>query len=99
MDREPVETLALVQVVEFYNEGNWLLLDRAPWDALAPLFDLSVMIAVPEEELRRRLRRRWEGFGLTEDEIAWKLDGNDLPNGRLVRDGSVPADHVLAWTG
>lgn len=79
-------------------EGNWLLLDRAPWDGLAPLFDVTVMIAVPEEELRRRLRGRWEGYGLTEDEIAWKLDGNDLPNGRLVRDGSRAADHVIAWS-
>lgn len=80
-------------------EGNWLLLDRAPWASLRPLFDVTVMVAVPEEELRRRLRLRWEGHGLSEDEIAWKLDGNDLPNGRLVRDASVPADHVLAWNG
>ena len=80
-------------------EGNWLLLDREPWSGLRPLFDVSVMIAVPEEELRRRLRRRWEGFGLDENEIAWKLDGNDLPNGRLVRDASAMADHVLAWPG
>jgi pantothenate kinase len=77
-------------------EGNWLLLDQEPWSALRPLFDLTVMIEVPEEELRRRLRLRWEGFGLTEDEIAWKLDGNDLPNGRLVRDASAPADYAVA---
>jgi pantothenate kinase len=78
-------------------EGNWLLLDAEPWSALRPLFDVTVMIAVPEAELRRRLRGRWEGYGLSEDEIAWKLDGNDLPNGRLVRDGSVAADHTVAF--
>ena len=75
-------------------EGNWLLLDREPWSALAPLFDATVMIDVPEPTLRARLRARWEHYGLDEDAIAWKLDGNDLPNGRLVRDASRPAD----WT-
>lgn len=75
-------------------EGNYILLDRAPWDALADMFDLTVMIDVPEDELRRRLRERWEHFGLTEDQIAHKLDGNDLPNGRDVIQGSRPADII-----
>lgn len=77
-------------------EGNYLLLTRPPWDALRPQFDVTVMIDVPEEDLRRRLRARWQGFGLTEDEIAWKLDGNDLPNGRVVRAESAAADFVLS---
>lgn len=76
-------------------EGNYLLLRRAPWDSLRPLFDATVMIEVPEEELRRRLRKRWEGYGLSEEEIAWKLDGNDLPNGRVVMAESAPADFVV----
>ncbi len=76
-------------------EGNYLLLDRAPWNTLRPLFDLTVMIEVPEEELRRRLTRRWEGYRLTPEEIAWKLDGNDLPNGRAVMADSAPADVVV----
>lgn len=77
-------------------EGNYLLLRRSPWDALLPLFDVTAMIEVPEEELRARLRRRWEGFGLTENEIAWKLDGNDLPNGRVVMAESAAPGFVLA---
>ncbi|TNC50431.1 nucleoside/nucleotide kinase family protein [Rubellimicrobium rubrum] len=76
-------------------EGNYLLLDQEPWDSLRPLFDTTVMIDVPEETLRARLRRRWEGYGLNEEEIAWKLDGNDLPNGRMVRSASAPAQFVL----
>ena len=76
-------------------EGNYLLLDRAPWTSLRPLFDLTVMIEVPEEELRRRLTQRWEGYRLTPEEIAWKLDGNDLPNGRAVMANSAPADVVI----
>jgi pantothenate kinase len=76
-------------------EGNYLLLRHAPWDSLLPHFDTTVMVEVPEAELRARLRRRWEGYGLTEDEIAWKLDGNDLPNGRLVASESAQAQFVV----
>ena len=74
-------------------EGNYLLLDAPPWDALAPLLDLAVLLDVPEEALRRRLRARWEG--LPEDEVARRVEGNDLPNGRLVRDRSRAPDLVL----
>lgn len=76
-------------------EGNYLLLDRAPWSDLAPLFDLTVFVDVPEDELRRRLTRRWQGYGLTADQIAFKLDENDLPNGRAIIAGSRPADLVI----
>lgn len=77
-------------------EGNYLLLDAPPWRALRPLFDLTVMIDTPEPELRRRLRRRWEGYGLTEEQIAFKLEENDLPNGRTIRNASAQADLVVA---
>lgn len=77
-------------------EGNWLLLDQAPWDRLRPLFDITVLVDVPEHILRARLRGRWERLGLSEPEIAAKLEENDLPNGRLVRDGSVAPDWRIA---
>ncbi len=76
-------------------EGNWLLLNQAPWDRLRPMFDVTVMVDVPEHVLRARLRGRWERLGLSEAEIVAKLEENDLPNGRWVRDGSVAADHVV----
>lgn len=76
-------------------EGNWLLLNQAPWDRLRPMFDITVMVEVPEHVLRARLRGRWERLGLVEAEIVAKLEENDLPNGRWVRDGSVAADHVI----
>jgi pantothenate kinase len=76
-------------------EGNWLLLNQAPWDRLQPMFDVTVMVDVPEHVLRARLRGRWERLGLSEAEIVAKLEENDLPNGRWVRDGSVAADHVV----
>lgn len=82
-----------VQVI--VAEGNWLLLKQSPWDRLRPVFDVTVMVDVPEHVLRARLRGRWERLGLTEDQIIEKLEENDLPNGRWVRDGSIRADHVI----
>lgn len=73
-------------------EGNWLLLNQPPWTRLHPLYDLTAMVEVPEAVLRERLAARWQGFDLPEAEVTARLEANDLPNGRLVRDGSVPAD-------
>ena len=76
-------------------EGNYLLLNAAPWPSLRPQFDLTIRIEVPEDELRRRLTRRWIGYGLTETEIAFKLDENDLPNGRRAVADSAAPDYLL----
>ena len=76
-------------------EGNYLLLNADPWPGLRPLFDTTIRIEVPEEELRRRLTRRWLGYGLTEAEIAFKLDENDLPNGRMAVQHSAAPDYLL----
>ncbi len=76
-------------------EGNYLILTRPPWDSLLAAFDVTVMIDVPEPVLRARLIGRWQGYGLSAEEIAAKVDGNDIPNGRMVRDGSAAADFVI----
>lgn len=77
-------------------EGNWLLLDAAPWTRLHPLYDLTAMVEVPEPVLRQRLAARWQGFDLPDAEVTSRLEANDLPNGRLVRDGSIPAEFRIA---
>ena len=76
-------------------EGNYLLLGRAPWSGLHPLFDLTVRLDVPEDILRARLTQRWQRLGLAPDEVTAKVEGNDLPNGRFVRDASVATDIVI----
>lgn len=73
-------------------EGNYLLLTTGDWPRLAPMFDLTVMVDVPEPVLRARLTARWQHYKLTAEEMAWKLDGNDLPNGRRIIAESRPAD-------
>jgi pantothenate kinase len=77
-------------------EGNYLLLDRAPWDQLFAQFDLTVMIDVSEAELRRRLSQRWEALGFDAEAVALKVEENDLPNGQAVLHHSRAATFLIA---
>jgi pantothenate kinase len=77
-------------------EGNYLLLDEAPWLEAQPLFDLTVWIDVPEAELERRLHARWAHYGKTPAEAQQWIDSNDLPNIRRVVQGSGRADLVVS---
>lgn len=76
-------------------EGNYLLLDRMPWSELAPLFDLTIVIDVPMAELEQRLLARWTDLGRSDDAARAWVEGNDLPNARLVIAGSRRAD--ILW--
>lgn len=76
-------------------EGNWLLLDEAPWTGLAGLFDLTVMLQVSEAEIDRRLRHRWATHGKTPADARHWIDSNDMPNVRRVLHGSRAADVVI----
>jgi pantothenate kinase len=78
-------------------EGNYLLLNEAPWPEAAPLFDLTVWIDVSEAELDRRLQARWAHYGKTPAEARAWIDNNDLPNIRRVTQNSRPADVVIRW--
>lgn len=76
-------------------EGNYLLLDEAPWRDLAPLWDLSVFLPVDMGELERRLVERWLEHGLPEAEARAKAKGNDLANARRVMETRLPPDIEL----
>ncbi len=78
-------------------EGNYLLLEAEPWGRLVPLFDRSLMIEVPEAELRRRLVARWLTHGLDPQAARRRAEENDLANARVVAGGSRPAD--VLWRG
>lgn len=80
-------------------EGNYLLLDLPPWSGLVPIFDFSIFVAPPLEELERRLTARWQAYKLDAAGVDWKLNGNDLPNARLVMEKSRPADLSLIGFG
>ena len=76
-------------------EGNYLLLDQAPWNRLKPYFDFTIFLDVNETELERRLIARWLGFGFDESGAKEKALGNDIPNANLVMNSSAKADLVI----
>ncbi|MBL6946687.1 MAG: AAA family ATPase [Rhodospirillales bacterium] len=76
-------------------EGNYLLLDQAPWSAMTPLFGLTVYLRVEPDILEERLIRRWTDRGAEFDAARNRALSNDMPNARLVAEKSVPADLTL----
>ncbi|PRX08598.1 UNVERIFIED_ORG: pantothenate kinase [Martelella mediterranea] len=72
-------------------EGNYLLLDDIRWQPVTAMFDRTVFIEVPEKTLHDRLTARWAH--LSPEDRERKMDGNDLPNMRLVLAKSRPADY------
>lgn len=76
-------------------EGNYLLLDAAPWADARPLYDLTVALDVPEAELERRLIRRWLDHGHDPAGAEARALSNDIPNARRVLRDSVAAEIVI----
>jgi Panthothenate kinase len=76
------------------TEGNYLLLDEAPWRDLDGLFDLTVFVETAMEDLAARLVRRWLDHGHDQASARRRAEVNDLPNAALVIARSRPADIV-----
>nr|WP_316652043.1 nucleoside triphosphate hydrolase [uncultured Gellertiella sp.] len=79
-------------------EGNYLLLQQGAWSGLLSLFDFTVLIRVPMGELERRLTQRWQGFDYESCAVKAKLEGNDLPNARVVLSQSAAPDLEIVWS-
>ncbi|MBO9396671.1 nucleoside/nucleotide kinase family protein [Shimia sp. R9_2] len=80
-------------------EGNYLLFDAPVWRALSDIWDVSVFLSVPEEELRRRLVERWLTHGLSQEQAVQRAEENDLTNARLVQSQRLRADIEFQNTG
>ncbi len=76
-------------------EGNYLLLNSAPWNRLKPLLDFTLYIDVPEAELVRRLMQRWHEHGFDEAYAKNWIASNDLLNIRTIQANSTKADMVV----
>lgn len=74
-------------------EGNYLMLDVAPWRDLARFFATTVFLDVPEATSRARLEARWKE--LAPDRRRAKIEENDLPNAREVIGRSRPCEFVV----
>lgn len=81
------------------TEGNYLLLDADGWRELRSRFDIAVFVTAPMAIIEERLRRRWLGFQYDDAALLMKMEGNDLPNVRLVLGSSGPADATLRTDG
>lgn len=73
-------------------EGNYLLLDKAPWNRLRPLFDYTIFLDVPLDELERRSIQRWLDHGFDRDYAVNRASSNDIPNVKEVIASSSKAD-------
>jgi pantothenate kinase len=73
-------------------EGNYLLLKQRPWDQLKPLFDFSIFVSEPIEELEQRLIKRWLDHGFDMDYAKNWIASNDLLNIKTVISDSAKAD-------
>ncbi|MBP1885778.1 nucleoside triphosphate hydrolase [Sinorhizobium mexicanum] len=76
-------------------EGNYLMLDEAPWNRLDGAFDFSIFIDPGLEVIERRLLKRWFDHGYDDETARTKAFGNDIPNARRVLDSRRPADRVI----
>lgn len=76
-------------------EGNYLLLNMAPWSVLSAEFDTTLLLTADISVLRSRLNRRWRSSGLGRNEVSRKVDGNDMLNVELVLRASRAPDYVI----
>ncbi len=78
------------------TEGNYLLLDRAPWSSVADLLDEVWYVEVPEEVRLQRLIARHVEFGRTPADARERATrGSDAANARLVAASRPRADLVV----
>ncbi len=72
-------------------EGNYLLLEEAPWSTARAVFDATLFLDPPLAEIERRLIERWLSYGHDRASATRRARGSDLANARLVRERSAPA--------
>jgi pantothenate kinase len=77
------------------TEGNYLLVDTVPWDAVRARLDEVWFVAPDEDERRARLIARHERHGRTHDEAVARADGSDAANARVIATTAPRADVVL----
>jgi pantothenate kinase len=77
------------------TEGNYLLLDTAPWDEVTALLDECWYLDVPQDLRHRRLTARHEAFGRTPEQARERTLGSDERNALLVAASRGRADVVV----
>jgi pantothenate kinase len=73
-------------------EGNYLMFDEDPWNDLTDIWDLTVRLDVPMEELRGRLIQRWLNQNLSRAAATRRAESNDIPNAKRIIDKAITCD-------
>ncbi|APW46088.1 nucleoside/nucleotide kinase family protein [Rhodoferax antarcticus] len=79
------------------TEGNYLLLEDAPWNQLPGMLDEIWFLDVPDELRRQRLVARHMRFGRTEQQALDWMASTDEPNALRITQGRVRADVQVSW--
>lgn len=98
--KDPVDDdIAIAPTVRvIFFEGNYLSLNREPWDQIAGLMDELWFVEVDFEVARRRLVRRHvkAGIAANEEEADVRARENDLVNGREIVEFRLPVQEVIS---
>ena len=79
------------------TEGNYLLLDGAPWSSVAPLLDEVWYVDVDDALRTERLLQRHERFGRSRQQALEWVASVDEPNARLIERSRVRATLDFRW--
>jgi pantothenate kinase len=77
-------------------EGNYLLLDEAPWAGLAGLFDAVAFLDVPDDVRIERLVERHVAFGRERSDAVDFVRDSDEANTRRIAAGRARADVLVS---
>lgn len=78
------------------TEGNYLACDLPGWRAARALMAQVWYVHAPDAERDARLMRRHTTTGRTAEAARAWVDGNDLPNGELVKGSRARCDREVA---
>ena len=76
-------------------EGNYLMFDEDPWNDITGIWDLTVRLDVPMEELRGRLIQRWLNQNLSRAAATRRAESNDIPNAQRIIEKAIACDISL----
>jgi fructokinase len=71
------------------------MFDEDPWNDITTLWDLTVRLDVPMEELRGRLIQRWLNQNLSRAAATRRAESNDIPNAKRIIAKALPCDITL----
>ena len=79
------------------TEGNYLLLQQAPWSDVKALLDEVWYVEVDGQLRQSRLVERHMRFGRAADAARDWVNGTDEPNARLIKATAERADLLFRW--